>query len=383
MKISEFRNAVNSPEHNPAHPVGTAMLLQQLISAHAQNENAFSALFKNGVLTIPHQDVVGTVISFLTPKFENTNESRVALKQQIQILQGQKQWPDLASLASSTNLICSDAHPELGLPPQLYQEGSKKLVEWSGFSRLFNQLANVTGSENLLPAGVMGDLYQTALSTVLLELFKNTHDHATHEISGADIPSSVRGIFAKFYSAESIEKIAVDVPATYPPSAAVSYAKAVVQKIPKRGTANISSGLGANGVLEVSIFDSGPGMAARWAREDATHMTPRTQLDNVLNCLTKGQTSTGASSRGFGLWKVLRSIEEVRGFIRIRTNGVHGFRRFDAKAYRDTAHISNDGERPIPKETLLDWTKGFSPHPSTYPERRGAVVSILIPTGVA
>ena len=75
-------------------------------------------------------------------------------------------------------------------------------------------------------------------------------------------------------------------------------------------------------LLEMSIFDSGPGFAA-------TIATPTDATDDdialVARCFRKHQTAKLGSGSGTGLFRVLESVKELGGFIRFRTSTTESF----------------------------------------------------------
>jgi hypothetical protein len=291
----------------------------------------------------------------------------------MKILEGQLDWPDLGAAQGTAHIICSDSDSEIGLPKQLYFSAQdRELVSLSSFSQLISRLVSLTTGGRLADASGRRSTTEAALSNVLYELFKNTEDHATHELSGADIRGSVRGIYAQFFNApQEIPKKGKDIVHSSPSRAYWEHTVETKAR-PARKSA-------AAGVLEISVFDSGPGMAARWSGREVSSESAAGQIASVLACFKKGQTSTAAPSRGFGLWKVLRAVEEVRGLIAVRTNGIRAYRRFDASIYRGANQTTQFGERPIPEESLLDWRMGFARKFTLFPQVRGTVVSVLLP----
>ena len=134
-----------------------------------------------------------------------------------------------------------------------------------------------------------------------------------------------------------------------------------------------------SGFLELSILDSGPGMAARWLGRPVDDIDPQQQLEAVLQCFGKGRTSTTSLGRGFGLWKVLTSLKELHGFISVRTNSIHAFKQFGYTSGIGLEELP--GGQRVQKEQLYDWKRGLSTTPSEYPHVRGTVISFLLPMG--
>lgn len=297
---------------------------------------------------------------------------------QDQLLRQQAQWPDIAATSAWTYLLCADYTPaEYGLPRQLYKNPlAGALAEWPDFDALLSSLLHSV-SPAAAPAWIAASpALREALVTIVSETFKNTHDHARHEVDGAEVAASVRGIYARFYP---LEDLAAEVTAEEAGNPALKFARTFVPK-PQRPGALASAPPKVSGLLEISMLDSGPGMAAKWLRRTVDGTDAATQYEAVLQCFQKGKTSTGGSARGFGLAKVLHSVAALKGLISVRTNGIHVFRQFGHVAAGIGWEVRGDGSRS-PKEMLYDWKKGLSSQPSLMPNLRGTVVSFLLPMG--
>ena len=329
---------------------------------------------------------LATAVATLIPSPEEGRDSDQKIRRdrrrlQEQFLSSQSKWPDLGSIGKTAFLICADHKPpEYGLPRQLYpQHLHASLVDRSSFSLLLDQLIAAVSPETRLVWEDARTALREGLTTIVYETFKNTHDHARTEFNGADVRTSIRGLFAKFYAIEELGE--------GNPVGETDY-----QTPPETYMRNLfprqsAPGLRAKaiptirGFLELSVLDSGPGMAARWKGVAGDTMNPSEQLDMVLNCIRKGQSSTGSNGRGYGLWRVLQALEQLRGFMSIRTNAVHAFRQFAHTI--DIGKSELPGGLFVPKERLLDWKRGVSTSPSSYPGVKGTVVSFLLPVGRA
>ncbi|WP_159069026.1 hypothetical protein [Burkholderia metallica] len=302
-------------------------------------------------------------------------------KYQELLLLEQSRWPDLASVRSTAFILCADHKPpEYGLPRQLYsRQTPDSLLSWESFGPLLDQFISAVSPAEAPTWEAAGSMLREALTTIVYETFKNTHDHARSEVTGADVQTSVRGLYSRFYPINAVESAlaTLRLPTATP---ADRYLASFVQREPKPGV-RIFPRPAVGGFLEISVFDSGPGMAARWIGKRKDFADGRSQLEAVLSCFQKGRTTTGSNGRGFGLWKVLMSLEQLRGFISVRTNSIHAYRQFGF-AFDLVSTETTDGAR-VPKEQLLDWKRGLSTVPSNYPEVKGTVVSFLIPMGGA
>lgn len=289
------------------------------------------------------------------------------------LLSQQSQWPGLP-VDPVASLYCVDAHPD-GLPKQLYS-ADRGIVDWSEFRSVASGLLGIIGANRSLPATLARRT--DAIARILYELFRNTHDHARTSASHELLARSVRGVHARYYNVDQLRaqlpESQQDFDAIKPDPAQV-YAWAVLRSsIP---TSKFQSPAAIDGLLELSIFDLGPGLAARWMGADTSHLPIPAELDAVLNCLTKGGSTTDRFARGFGLWNVLQELRALRGFIRIRTGRIHGYREFESK--RDAALKDRGQLVGTPKEVLNDWNRPLLTAPSEYPKVTGTLISVLLP----
>lgn len=80
--------------------------------------------------------------------------------------------------------------------------------------------------------------------------------------------------------------------------------------------------------LELSMVDSGPGLARRWLASRPENKRSVERLDEislaeeedaVIECFKKWKTSSGNTLRGVGLFSVASLLRKRRGFLRLRT----------------------------------------------------------------
>jgi hypothetical protein len=145
------------------------------------------------------------------------------------------------------------------------------------------------------------------LDQIIWELLKNTDEHARTNLSNSVILSpNTRGVGIKLIrdTKESILKKADG----------------------HTGLVNYYNNVAEDQAffLEISVFDSGPGLVKRFMGK---HWTPEVKIVDEVNavkeCLRKGSTSVDdwkGSQKGFGLNEVLVMLSKLRGFIKIRTN---------------------------------------------------------------
>ena len=359
--------------------LGEPLTAQRIVTASHLGLTLVDDGEQSGVSLFGWGHSLPSAVAVLKPLASSIKESaakRGRRKVQEQLLAKQAEWPDLASMRDSAFLLCADHKPpEYGLPNQLYrQHKSEGLLSWAGAPQLVDCLTKAV-SPSKAPAWIDArPALREALATIFSETFKNTHDHARADIDGSDLETSVRAIYARFYSLEDVISSIPDVGVT----PAERYVRSFAPRTAKPGV-RIPDLPAVSGVLELSVLDSGPGMAARWLNSPVHDLDPRQQFDAVLQCFGKGRTSTASPGRGFGLWKVLNSLIGLRGFISVRTNNIHAFRQFGYVAM--TGQEELPGGQRVPKEHLYDWNRGHSTVPSEYPHVQGTVISFLIPMG--
>jgi hypothetical protein len=297
----------------------------------------------------------------------------------------QRSWPDL-NAQDRASLLCQDNIPAaIGLPPQLYPQALNRLVAGRDqFEHIVNQMIRAVTPE----ANIRGAIthHRDRLTTILHELFKNTHDHARTTVDKQPLSLSIRGLYARYYTAEQLAYTAPppvkdDKGNEIPPplNQAENYASYFTR--PRVASANTRLILPPErhflGLLELSVFDTGPGFASTYLKDEYAGSSAQKQFEAVLGCFSTGKSSTEDENRGYGLWKVLRDLKELKGFIRVRTNRVHVYRDF---AWYGNMFLQTDVASPA--ERMMDWRRGITQKMTEgYPDIQGAHVSVLIPLG--
>ena len=361
-----------------AEILGEPLVFQRLITAGGINLKPTDATHPEPLESWGH-----TLPSFaavlLPPTGLVPNQQRARRRHQELLLKAQFRWPDLASVSNTAYLLCADdQRPEVGLPTQLYPgQSPDTLLDHQGFPFVITQMIRAV-SPAVAPAWLNSRTgLSEALTTIVAETFKNTHDHGRTGIDQADVSPSLRGLYARYYDLEEIKKLTVGRKNETLSPAMRFAATFIPQKRPE--LARWPNIVPVDGLLELTVFDSGPGMAAKWLNRSIENIPAGEQLEAVRSCFCKGQTTTGTLGRGFGLAKVLLKLRELHGFIGVRTNQLQLYRQFGWGA--DMGHIElADGMR-IPKETLFDWKRQFVQSATERLSVKGTVVSFLLPMG--
>jgi len=362
--------------------LGESLTAQRIVTASRLGVKLSGTSELSGVHVSGWGYSLPSAIAVLMPpdaSIKESSEKRARRKLQEQLLANQSNWPDLASVNESAFLLCADHKPpEYGLPHQLYLTHKPEgILVWEGVSALLEQFIKAV-SPAMAPTWIEErSAMREALATIFAETFKNTHDHARENVDGSYLETSVRAIYARYYPMQAVlENIALLPSGTV--TQAERYVRSFAPRTVKQGGRHPNLPK-VSGFLELSILDSGPGMAAKWLRRPVHDLDPQQQLEAILQCFGKGRTTTSSLGRGFGLWKVLNSLVGLRGFISVRTNNIHAFRQFGYTSM--TGQEELPGGQRIPKEQLYDWKKGLSTTPSSYPHVQGTVISFLLPMG--
>lgn len=202
---------------------------------------------------------------------------------------------------------------------------------------------------------VVPDLYR-AFGAVFHELFKNTHEHARHGRDGARLRRSIRGIIVnrRNWNREKVDSIVSEAPPLREFTAELM-ARAHDERLR---------------CLEISVFDSGIGLAQHWMREKWSNITtPLQELQACEECLQRWASATDRPHKGAGLHEVATMLSTLQGFMRIRTGRLSLFRNFM------TTPVHEESNEPV---RLFDWITQKST-PTAMAPVAGALFTMIIP----
>jgi hypothetical protein len=129
-------------------------------------------------------------------------------------------------------------------------------------------------------------------------------------------------------------------------------------------------------LLELSIFDSGPGFAAKMAREElGLSVSLDKEFELVNRCFLKNKTSISEQGYGMGLPRVMRVLKEHGGFLGLRTGRLSLSRFFDP-ASPDRASKLNTHDLTL---TDSETSSGVLTRKGSI---AGASVTIFLPLGL-
>lgn len=252
----------------------------------------------------------------------------------------------------SVALVCDDGGGR-GAPRSLYavRGGFVQPRGEEDFADLASALLRLRLKDRAAAGAVLPDrAAERRLAVLLRETFWNTDDWGRSDADGRSLVRGVRMVRAEWHTGGSASL--VPDPAREP-----------------RLTAWLDAAAPEGTVLELSVLDCGPGLAARRLREtghDPEHAPVGTERDALLHCMRKGYTSARETAgRGLGLDSTLRTLTSTRGLFRVRTG------RLDL--YCDTVATPYDGTA-----LLSDWATGGA-ELRDRPRAAGTLVSMLVP----
>lgn len=195
------------------------------------------------------------------------------------------------------------------------------------------------------------------LASLFRELFSNTHLHARTDLEGALYPRSARGIVFALRP--------VDIPHDAF-SAGLNALREYIESMERQAARPRVE------FLEVSVFDSGPGLAARsFGALIPDQMPIQKEYDLVHKCFLKSITTVPNPAHGWGLPRVMHALKSSGGFMRLRTGRLSLCKWFPPGL-----------EEPRVTDADLQFTDISGGPPEQHARVEGAVFTILIPIGL-
>lgn len=207
----------------------------------------------------------------------------------------------------------------------------------------------------------------TNLGFLLYELFSNTHEHARLDLNKQVLRPSVRGLLMS-YIPDVYKKMGGDTADFIggDPSLGIYLNRELArQQTDKKGPATYKV---AKSFLELSVFDTGLGLARHWLSRkgrgtNLATMSYKEEFDVVKKCFEERITTKETLGSGHGLPSVLDSLRHLRAYLRLRTGRLCLVQDFAEKQY------SGFSLKPWREDKkVLDITEG-------------AVYSIILPLG--
>lgn len=202
--------------------------------------------------------------------------------------------------------------------------------------------------------------YEKLIGEIIFELIENTHYWSQTDYTGKTFPTGFRGLL--FSSHQGTKDTLLS---------NCKDDKPMFDYISNLITDNESY----NVIVEISVFDSGSGLASKWSKKEVKEFNSKEEIyESIIDCLIKNNTSDKSSSyeRGFGLHNMMTLLGDRKGYLKLRTNGLKLFRDFDKNPFN--GYMENNREN----YKLDDWHSIQKKAIPTY-KTEGTMFSIFLP----
>jgi hypothetical protein len=170
------------------------------------------------------------------------------------------------------------------------------------------------------------------LSDLTHQLFLNTDEHGAYDINGLRQEVGMRGIVVRLASLEDRARLTADAGEdaalrAYLARLAMQPAFGKSQEKGKDAT------IAASQVIELSVFDTGPGMALNWLKskegiQSYESMSLDKEVDAIGQCFEKHATTKVAEHSGMGLTMAVMAMRKLNAFMTLRTGRVSLYQDF-------------------------------------------------------
>lgn len=205
--------------------------------------------------------------------------------------------------------------------PFYYQQTNPVIQPRGWFTKLVENAASLMLSRSDLSREFLSAL--PALGDVLYELISNADEHAVTDVNGVKYKRGLRGVTFKTNMIKSAD------------------AGGYVKGEPEFSRFILSEIAGNSGYLkyfEISVLDSGPGLARRWlsAKEERPvdsldSLDISQEFDATLNCFKKHITTKDQMLSGMGLHNTVQAFNKLGAFVKLRTGRLSLYQKFDGK----------------------------------------------------
>lgn len=191
--------------------------------------------------------------------------------------------------------------------------------------------------EVLLPRllGVLGggiveklnDGQRSILAALVYQLFLNTDEHALSDAGGRAYRLGMRGLAVR---QTTLEDVTATVEYADGDSALQAYlTKNLLSQTRQNKDAGSNSALK---VVELSVFDTGPGMGLRWmSRSGASSygdFSEAQEFDAIQQCFERHATTKAMSHSGLGLTMAMMAMKRLGAFMTLRTGRLSLYQDF-------------------------------------------------------
>jgi hypothetical protein len=209
------------------------------------------------------------------------------------------------------------------IKPFYYGESDPKIQSQKWFSQLIDLSSSAMHTKHerkgLLRSGL------PALGSVLFELILNADQHSVKDVNGVKYKKGLRGTSVK---TSRIKKQDASLYSDREPE----FARFILK--------NIVMGEDVLDFLEISVIDSGPGLARRWLSakegrplENLEELSIDEELQATLDCFKKHLTTKDSPTSGMGLHNAVQALNKLKAFVRLRTGRLCLYQAFQGNEH--------------------------------------------------
>lgn len=210
---------------------------------------------------------------------------------------------------TAINLFCVNNAKREFIKPFYFHHNTPRIQPESWFSELIAKSSSLMTARqdqiSLLKSGL------PELGSVLWELIANADQHAVTDVTGNKYKKALRGTSIKLNRISRQDALGYS-------DREPELARFILKHFLKSEVLDF---------LEISVIDSGPGLARRWltAREkrpveSLEALNLNEELSATLDCFKKHMTSKPDSERsGMGLHNALQALNKLKAYVRVRT----------------------------------------------------------------
>ena len=207
------------------------------------------------------------------------------------------------------------------IKPFYYGGASPQIHSHSAFASLLEMSSALMHTRQDKQALVRGGL--PALGSVLAELIANADQHSVTDVYGVKYKKGLRGTSVK---ASRIKKDEIK---------AISDKESQFALFAMRNMLKDAEYLD---FIEISVIDSGPGLARRWLSaklgspiEDLSELSIAEEVQATLECFKKHVTTKDSATSGMGLHNAVQALNKLKAYIRLRTGRVCFYQAFQGQ----------------------------------------------------
>lgn len=214
------------------------------------------------------------------------------------------------------------------------KRGTNTDVTVRGHSGLTAVLSNMLEAAQTGLSKKIGETHLSSLSALVYQLFNNADIHTAADESGNIYESGLRGIQLRLHRFTGLDDIENYVRGD---AKLANYLMKVAMLTPNRAKGSAPGAPRTSSTfIEVSVFDSGPGLSLRWlaakrGMSSYADMTLSEELEGVRKCFELHSTTQSSGFVGDGLVIARRSMVHLKAFMALRTGRLSLIQDFSSK----------------------------------------------------